>query len=113
MKKHLIIEDIEKAIESGLLDNDTAKVLNIFLAAVNDWPENVFSLEEYIAKIEEKLKTIPNKQELEDFLRNASVAKYAWNMESIAGLLEIYQFYDDHFSLEQILSDLKIKLQIT
>ena len=112
MKHGLSIKAIEEIITAGLPDNDTTKALEIFLAAGNDWSSNPSSLEEYVTQIEEVLQGKATKQYLEQFARDADFSRHAWNAESASQLLEVYQFYGEHLSLSEIISDLKNKLGI-
>jgi hypothetical protein len=106
MKHGVNIEAIEEIIDSGLSTKDDAQILKIFLAAVNDWPVNCSTLEEYADRVEETIRSLVTKQSLKNFLAGVDFQKHAWQAESITQLLQIYEFYDERKSLKEIINDL-------
>lgn len=103
----LTIEHVENNILNSYVDNEIRKVLHIFLNSINDWPENVLSVEDYISQIEKFVEGSVTKEKLEKTLQQISFNKKAWNAESISQLLDVYFYYSEQLSLREILDEVK------
>lgn len=107
----LSTDTVEKILDEDSVSPDIKEVLQIFLAAINDWPDQISSLEDFQLKIREFIKTAPNKPEIESAKKKINYQTQAWYGESLSQVLEVYRFYDKNIFLEQIVDDLRIKLK--
>ncbi len=106
----LYIHELEKFLELEV-DNDVKKIINIFLSAVNDWPNSILTLEDYELEVEKFVNGVTKKNTIKKCLKNGDVSKNSWKLESLSQVFEVFQFYkNDDPSLKEIIDDLKNKL---
>lgn len=105
MKINNAITLLEKKETNSILK----KKLKIFLDAINDFPIEVNSFEEYFFELQNALSSLPNKKSLKQKLVTIDFSKDAWIAESISTILEIYNFYTCDLSLDQIIKELNIE----
>lgn len=107
----LYVSNLENVLESKLLSDEEREVVNIFLAAINDWPYPIRSLEDYETSLRNFLGDIPKKDVINNSQQNSDLSKYAWQMESLAQISSIFNYYKDNTSLDEIIQILKKKLE--
>ena len=97
-----------------IVDTDIAKEISkplaVFLVSINDWRASPTTFDGYVHEIEGIIGGVATKSSLEKFLMRCNFKSRAWEAESITGLLDIYQYYDEHSSLRFIVADLEAKL---
>ena len=103
----LSIKSLELFRESKKIGS-TVEVINILLRAVNDWPNQISTLEEYEGNIQKLFGGPVTRVNLNAFLKKVDYSKSAWEAESLSQLVEVFNYYDEGKSLAEILSDLKI-----
>ncbi len=106
----LSISNIDKLQETGKLTGNIKIVAEIFLSAINDWPEPVLSFEDYEEQVREFINEVTTKKNIELALEQIDVSKNAWKTESLSQILEIFQFSEEEISLRDIISFLKMQL---
>lgn len=108
----LSVEKIEEIIESNDIEVSLTKVLNIFLSSINDWPDEFLTVDDFINHLQGFVNGEVNKGNLEVKLNKINLHTQAWKAESISDILLVYKYYEDSFTLENILIDLKKRLKI-
>lgn len=103
----LDISDIERIANSIGIEKKMLQKLHVFLDAINDWPFDPPSLEEFVNQLESFIGDISTKDNLERTLKNIDYHQNAWAAESITQLLELYRFYNSSVSVREIIDDLK------
>jgi hypothetical protein len=108
----LTVNELENWAVSPVLEEDIRKQIGILLSAINDWPTSISTVEEFELEIRnivgEKLDPIT----LKKFEKRADTTKHAWQMESIAQLLDLFQYYDNpKICFEEIIADLRKKIK--
>ncbi|MFD2907171.1 hypothetical protein ACFSX9_00340 [Flavobacterium ardleyense] len=68
-------------------------------------------LEDYELEVRNVIGDEVTRKSLELFLSNVDLSDNAWQAESLSQLLDIFNFYDKEISLNEILVDLKQKLE--
>jgi len=106
----LYIAKIEEALEADAINNELKKIVSIFLAAVNDWPDLILNFEDYELEIEKYLNCKTTKDFIMSSLERIDISKDAWRLESLSEILEVFKFYTDGISLKEIIEELKNKL---
>lgn len=106
----LIIDRLIEMEESGNVDKALRQQFSILLSAVNDWPDPVVSIEQYSAGIEDFIDANPTQQQIEKWLKSCNVSENAWEAESLTALLELFQFYDAHISLNEIIKKMQTQI---
>jgi len=108
----LYVTQIEKLKDSGILNNEIEKVVNIFLLALNDWPDTVLTFDDFESVVHDLIKGATVKKNIEKFLQQVDLSKRAWEAESLSQIMEVYPFYDNDLTLKKIIEDLKTKMNI-
>lgn len=108
----LYLTQLEKLINLNIIDSDVKKIAQCFLLAINDWPEELFSLDDYEHSIKKLIKKKPNEENIKIFIERADYQKNSWEAESLSQLLDVYKLYDNTTSIKEIIEDVKIKLSI-
>ena len=111
MMMDLSIIDLEKMIEARKISDNIKIIIDVFLLAVNDWPNPILNLEDYESEVEKFINGITSKDEIEKTLSKIDFSKNAWQAESLSQMLDVFQFYKNGISLKEIIEDLKIKLE--
>lgn len=105
---YLSINHLQKIQASKKLESPTQELVDIFLAAINDWPQSTADLSEYEQAIEKLLGDDEiDKVKLEHYLAEADYSKFAWEAESIAGLLEVFDYYEEGKGLREIIEEME------
>jgi predicted DNA-binding protein YlxM (UPF0122 family) len=108
----LYVTQMEKLKELGILNNDIKKVVDIFLSALNDWPDTVLTFDDFESAVHDMIKDTTVKKNIEEFLKRVDLSKRAWEAESLSQIMEVYQFYNNDLTLKEIVDDLKTKMNI-
>lgn len=73
------------------------------LQSINDWPITILTTEDYISEIERKISSTADKDNIEKWINNVDVLSEAWYIESLGHLLEIYEYFDNDLSINDII----------
>lgn len=103
----LLTTKIEDLLTKEETSKTTKEIIDIFLKSINDWPNEVDSLDDYDLEIQNFISDQPNKRNIKKILRNIDIASHMWEVESLTQLLNIYKYYDSNMSLKSIISNLK------
>jgi hypothetical protein len=103
----LNIADIEKIAESNHVTEEIKFIVNTFLRAINDWPNQIENLDDYEFEVHDFIKGETQKKNIVKTLNNIDLNKYAWQAESLTQLLEVYNYFDKDLSLKEIIEKLK------
>jgi hypothetical protein len=92
---------------------DLQPILELLLAAINDWPTEVDDFREYTAQVEDFLKVPLTQISIESaVLKNGSIdlRRFAWEAESLSQLVGVFDFYPEGVSLMEIMDKLELAL---
>jgi len=87
------------------------EIINILLAAINDWPNQVVSLVDYEKEIYKLVGEGIDRKKLEDYISKIDYSKNAWEAESLSQLIEVYNYYEEKKPLEEIFNEIKEKIE--
>lgn len=107
----LSISYLEEIQESGKLTTVIKAMLNILLAAINDWPNPILNLDDYQKEIYKLVGEEIDRKKLEDYISKIDYSKNAWEAESLSQLIEVYNYYEESKLLKEILEELKEKIE--
>lgn len=102
---------LEKIQESEKVTADVKAIINILLAAINDWPNQIVSLIDYEKEVYKLIGEEIDKKKLEEFISIIDYSKNAWEAESLSQLIEVYNYYEERKSLKEILEEIKEKIE--
>lgn len=105
------ISYLEKIQESEKLTAVVKEIINILLAAINDWPNPIISLTEYEREIYKLAGEDVDRRKLEDHISKIDYSKNAWKAESLSQLIEVYNYYNEKKLLKDILKEIKEKIE--
>ena len=108
--KNIYIKDLEDLLEKELITDKMKLIIDLFLTAVNDWPKSIDNLDDYEYEVNEFIKGESTKTNIKNYLKNIDFTKYAWQSESLTGLLDVFKHYNDDLSLREIIEKLKIEI---
>jgi hypothetical protein len=104
----LMIRKAEEILERRELNDRLLKIIGHLVAAANDWPSPVLSIEQLENEISIHIKRTITKRGITDFLHHADPLSNAWQLESLAEILEVFDYFDDGSTLDDIIKALKI-----
>lgn len=108
----LSISHLEKFQESKKLANPITELVDILLAAINDWPNPIINLDDYEKEIYKLMGNEEiNRSKLENYLSQIDYSKFAWEAESLSQLLDIFNYYEKDKSLKEIMNDIRIIIE--
>jgi hypothetical protein len=107
----LSVSNLEKKQGSKKISKVVKQIINILLAAINDWPNPIVNLADYEKEIFNLVGKEIDKQKLEEYISNIDYSKNAWKAESLSQLIEVYNFYEDSKPLDEILSEIKERIE--
>lgn len=88
-------------------ENCPDELLSVFLSAMTDWRIAVFSFDEFYGYIQLEIRSQPTKKNIELYLSKVDHLNKSWEVESLSGLLMLYDYFDDAISLKDIFDILK------
>lgn len=106
----LYIQKLEEIQDGNKTDPVLNKTIDIFLAAVQDWPNPVLTLEDFETEISIFINGVATKDKINTILKVIDFSKNAWQAESLQQLTEVFQYYQEGMSIKEIIEDIKIKL---
>lgn len=106
--KNLSILEIEKILSDKSVPKNLSTILRIFMAAINDWPTEVKSVEDYRKKVEHFIRHDATKDNIEKSLETIDFSKDAWQAESLTQILDVFKFSENRFSLREVIENLQI-----
>ena len=104
------IEFLNDSARSDIYDKNTGKVIEILLAAINDWPSPVENLNDFKNQVSKTLGGPVTKEKIEACVDNLNVVSDAWKIESLTQLLDIFSLNKKYSILEEFITDLNLKL---
>jgi len=98
------IDSLEKLTRDGSIRGSKKKKIEILLAAINDWPTVISTLNDYLTEV--TLVTGPpvTRKTIESGMKKLSFSSDAWKIESLTQLSELL---DINESLEQFFTELE------
>jgi len=102
---------LEKIQESGKLTGVIKEVINILLAAINDWPATMDSLVDYEKEVHKLIGEEVNRKTMKEYISNIDYFKNAWEGESLSQLIEVFNYYDEEKQLKEIFNEIQMKIE--
>ncbi|MFA5670473.1 MAG: hypothetical protein WC967_14635 [Balneolaceae bacterium] len=96
--------DFLESLDEDLLKDELKSQIDILVQAINDWPNNVESLEEFEKDLVMLTKRPLTKKRIESALSNLTYQNDAWKIESLTQLLELFTYYGAELTLNEIFS---------
>jgi hypothetical protein len=103
------VDQLESLYEENKIE-EINNILTILISAINDWPSNIFNLDEYLFEINYKLGHEANYLTIKKFIDFNNCVKFAWEIESLTQLLDIYNYYSKKNSLKEIFIEFENKI---
>ena len=97
------IEKLTNKIDEDI-DNEA---LCILIESIHDWRVEIYNLDQFYEELYNKLGSRLTKQGIEEHLISSDYLKNAWEVESISGLLELYNYFDHLTSIKEIFESFK------
>jgi len=107
----LSINHLEKIQESEKLTTAIREIINILLAAINDWPNEIISLADYEKEIYKLVGEEIDRQKLEEYILKIDYSQNSWEAESLSQLIEVYNYYEEGKPLKEIFKEIKEKIE--
>ncbi len=108
--KELEVSKIKNIIENNIIDENILKTINIILISINDWPDKILTLDEFVNKIEKFMDGSSTKSVILNVLNKIDYKINAWESESLFELLEVFDYQDDKRTIKEIVDNIKIHL---
>ncbi|MYM27961.1 hypothetical protein GTP58_06465 [Duganella sp. CY15W] len=105
---HII--EIEKAIEEWPFRIELQSCVHILLQAVNDWPTNIESTEQFLQQLGMAVDGELNEANIRARLSTIEFSTEAWLAESLEELTEIFAFFPQGTSIISIISSIEDEL---
>ena len=103
----LRIEELESRLELTGLKPQVKQLVEILVAAVNDWPTPVTTMEEYEVEVRLFLGNAVVRKNIEISRGQINFGNNAWEAESLAQLVDAFQFYPEGTTLPEIIDHVK------
>src|SRR4051812_31595518 len=98
----LTVGTIRGLIKANVFSIDEMEIIEMILAAINDWPNPNITLEDYEKEVSEFLGGETTKKNIETTLKRIDVMQFAWQAESLSQLLRVFEFYNEDMNLKDI-----------
>ena len=102
--------EIKKLNEIIFSNESNIEIVTVFLESINDWPVEVLTLEDYEIEVKKFIKSETNYNNIEFALKKIDFSSESWESESLYQIKEIFKFYEKGITLNEIIQDLKLKL---
>lgn len=96
--------DFLESLDEDLLKDELKSQIDILVHAINDWPNNVGSLEELESDLVLLIKRPLTQERVESALSSLTYQNDAWKIESLTQLLELFTYYEEDLTLNEIFS---------
>lgn len=107
----LYISNLEHILENKSLSKEDNETIKIFLASINDWPNDVESIEDYIDELNNFINKNLVKKNIVDFTRNINLSKFSWQAESLSQIIDVFKNYGEIITLDEIFKELTIRIK--
>jgi hypothetical protein len=99
------INAISTALESDTLSLTQRRVFELLLEALNDWPQNPSSLDDFLLAVENQIRGEVTLSNVQKALNKLDLSTEAWIGESLMSLKEIMDLHSGR-PLREILNEL-------
>jgi len=104
------VEELKSIEDEINIDATIKKIVSTFLVAINDWPTDISTIENYELAVHSFIKGVTTEANIKKAEKTISVANNAWQFESLSQILEVFNYYKQGTSLKQIVDDVRAKL---
>ena len=102
----LAINKLEEIKKSKSANEKDEIIIDLLLAATNDWPTPILDLESYEVEVERFIGNKTTKENIENKLSKIDFSKDAWRAESLSQLIELFAFFPKSTSLRAIIAEM-------
>lgn len=107
----LSVSYLEKIQESEKLTGVIKEIINILLAAINDWPAPIINLVDYEKEVYKLMGEEVSRETMEEYISNIDYSKNAWEGESFSQLIEVFNYYEEEKQLKEILKEIQGEIE--
>ncbi len=108
---NLSVSILEKIQESKKVEIAISQIIDILLAAINDWPIHITYLVEYENEVHKLLGENITKKVMDEYISNIDYSKNAWEGESLSQLIEVFNYYNEGKELKEIFRELHNEIE--
>jgi len=105
---NLTIYELEKLQDSPGINSFNKKIIDILLAAINDWPDPIYSLNDYELVVRNFVGGVATPMRINAALSRIDYLKESWNAESLSQIEDLLKLYDNRVSLNEIIIELEL-----
>lgn len=98
------VENIEDLMDKSESE-EIKRICEVFLSAMNDWPDDLQTLEEFIEAISIDFSGLM-REDVERFSKKFDISSGAWKLEASAVLLDLWNGRDTNQSIQDIASEI-------
>ena len=108
----LSLGDLEEIEESQRYLGLAPELIAILIEAINDWPTEIHSLDDYVAEVCKLVGTEDvTRSQLAGYWAKLDVPGSAWRIESLNGLSRVFNYYEEGILLKEIIKDISAKVR--
>lgn len=100
------IAEIEEMVDKEQFSPKMKIVVQVLLSAINDWPDPLDNFNDYDLAVKNFIKNATTKKNIELTLGKVDFSKYAWEVESLSVLLEVFDQFEEDISIKEIISSI-------
>jgi hypothetical protein len=105
------LSELEFFLESNKIDTNDKEIINLFLTSINDWPNTINSINEYIIDVEKFTNQILTEENINYFIKKLDISRYAWQAESLSQIIDVFKNYNKGITLNEIAIGLENKFK--
>jgi hypothetical protein len=99
------IELLTRYSKSEINDNKILAIVELLLCSINDWPNEIKSLNDFEKEIEKFVKGKVNYYNVKEALNNINYSNDAWYAESLSQILDIFPYFRENVTLTEIFKE--------
>ncbi|MFP9117685.1 hypothetical protein ACLI08_07850 [Flavobacterium sp. RNTU_13] len=103
---------VEQLTQSNNKGEEFKKIATILLKSINDWPIEIITLEQFVNEVRYFIQNVHTKNNICFTLNRVNYSVNSWQAESLYGLQDVFEFYQDGISLYDIIKDILSKVKI-
>jgi len=103
---NISVEELKQCNNKG---EEFKKIATILLESINDWPNEIITLEQFVNEVRYFIGNVPAKSSISLALDRIDYSVNSWQAESLSGLQDVFEFYRDGISLHDIIEDIGSK----
>jgi DNA-binding MltR family transcriptional regulator len=106
---NLTIYVLEKVKDSPEINSFDKKIVDLLLAAINDWPNPIFGLSEYELVVSDFIRGETTPLRIKGALSKINYLKESWQAESLSQIDKLLALFNNRLTLKEVIDDLELK----